>query len=718
MFLFIWLLLFAIVTGFFAERIGIPYLFWDPEYLQQGGYVAFGLLGLAFGWFVVSWNLAMYILHSFRFRFLAALQWPFAVFSVNNFIIPLAFIVTYIISIIRFQSKYQYLNEYHISFNILGFVTGFILTFLISSIYFQLTNQDAVYASRKKRSRPLKKFRNRLVKRRDERFEDLSGEATTFIVDYYFSSWFKIKHTRSVEHYDPEIMESVFKQNHLNALLVFFISIVLVIILGLFIEKPIFLIPAAATIFYTAALLVSIFGMFRFWLGKWSDSVLILMFFLVNFLSQFDYLTYETKAIGLSYKKPYQEYSVAALKEIASDANVEKDRSLTIGILNKWKSKQKSKKPRMIFVCASGGGMKAAMFTQLIMSKADSISNGKLMQNTVVMTGASGGMLSLAYYRELYLRKMLGDNIQLTNPEYVENVSKDLINTTSIAMLTNDVFFPLRSKVIDSTRYRLDRGYYFDKQFYENTDEVMNKTLEDYRKYEEDASIPILFSYPVITNDMRFLHIGSVPMRYMMKPYFKKSERFEIEVDQIDYLSFFEGRHPEKLQLISALRMNATYPWILPNVNMPTKPVISLMDAGARDNFGISAISRFVMVFKDWIEENASGVTIIEIRAEEKENHIDKDEKQSYLSRIMSPVGTFTSNISTLHDYNNDFILEMLDNDMKDKLQVIRFAYEPDKKGEKAVMSFRLTERDRVEIRKSIDRPNNIRAFQQYQKLF
>ena len=58
------------------------------------------------------------------------------------------------------------------------------------------------------------------------------------------------------------------------------------------------------------------------------------------------------------------------------------------------------------------------------------------------------------------------------------------------------------------------------------------------------------------------------------------------------------------LRMLTALRMNATYPYILPSVWLPSHPVIDVMDAGLRDNSGQETSLRFLNVFKDWINKN------------------------------------------------------------------------------------------------------------------
>ena len=67
----------------------------------------------------------------------------------------------------------------------------------------------------------------------------------------------------------------------------------------------------------------------------------------------------------------------------------------------------------MILINSSGGGVRSSLWNVLVMQKVDSILNGELMRNTTLITGASGGMLGAAYYRELYHRKSLGKKVNI-----------------------------------------------------------------------------------------------------------------------------------------------------------------------------------------------------------------------------------------------------------------------------------------------------------------
>jgi len=718
--LFFWILFFMTITGHAFSTYGINYLFLDPEYLNHGGYVSFAFLGVAFGGFIVTWNLTLYKLNSFRFPFLASLRWPLLTFSINNSFLPVIFASVYLGYMIQFQHEYEFVTNKNLLFDVLGFLAGVSAMVFLNAAYFQIANKDLV-AMAKKSKRAFKLLRRSYYRKHDERFEDLRTTELTFRVDYYFSNQLRVKRTRLVDHYDPELLDEVFKQHHWNAILVQFLSIATLLVLGIYIEEPVFQIPAAASIFFAFSVFTSVYGLFNFWTGKWSSSAFIVLFLALNLLSKYNYLTYESRALGLDYNKAPREYSLESINALASDSNMLADEKSTLAILEKWKTKNRdnrnaSKKPKLVLICASGGGLRASMFTTAILQRADSMLNGKLMPHTVMMTGASGGMLGIAYYRELYLRKLQGDSVSLYDRQYPFIVSKDLVNAINASIATNDIFYPWRALKMRDNIYRKDRGYMFEQQFIKNTGNILNKNLADYVKPEREAQIPMMLNYPVITNDARFLLIASQPMRYMMKTHEKEKALSAASVDAIDYLTFFKDYHPYDLRILTALRMNATYPWILPNVTFPTKPQFNVMDAGVRDNFGVYMFYRFVHVFDDWIEKNTSGVVIVEIRAQEKMVKIEPIDRSSFLSKIFSPFGTLTNNISAMHDYQNDNLMAALHEKMQGKLEIIRFEYMPEKSAATASMSFRLTTKEKNEIMRSVDRPNNSRAFNQLQK--
>ena len=279
------------------------------------------------------------------------------------------------------------------------------------------------------------------------------------------------------------------------------------------------------------------------------------------------------------------------------------------------------RKPKLVVICASGGGLRAGVWAMKTLQEIDKALNGKLMKHTVLMTGASGGMLGTAYYRELYHQKKLGKKIDPNDQQYFDNASKDLANALAFTFLVNDIFVPWVNINVNGYTYKQDRGYVFEQQYIENTEGLMGMDLEYYRKPEEKAIIPMMFLTPFIINDGRLMFISPHRLSYMMKPPFiyQGAGNGEFaEIDGVDFGALFSKQNPYNMRFATGLRMSATYPFIFPNVHMPSEPTLEVMDAGFRDNFGLESATRFLAIFRTWIRTNTSGVTIISIRGHKK----------------------------------------------------------------------------------------------------
>src|SRR5688572_21918400 len=74
--LLFWLIMFGFITKSLAARYGVPYLFLNPEYLDEVSFFSYLLVGLTCGGFIMAFNISSYIMNSFRFPFLATLSYP------------------------------------------------------------------------------------------------------------------------------------------------------------------------------------------------------------------------------------------------------------------------------------------------------------------------------------------------------------------------------------------------------------------------------------------------------------------------------------------------------------------------------------------------------------------------------------------------------------------------------------------------------------------
>src|ERR1051326_2248 len=248
----IWALLFGFVTQTIAARYGVPYLFLNPEYLNEVSPLSYFIVGFACGGFTIAFNIASYILNSFRFPFLATLSHPFTKYCINNFIIPFLFLAVYLFNIILFLYSEKIYSAVEITMMMLGFLGGYIIFILVTLLYFFRVNKDI---HRMFGVKPLQEDKEAQLLLRQKRKGDswknpyLIKESRDWYVETYLAHPFRIRLVRAVRHYKREMLRNVFSQNHRNGAIFSFLSILSLFVLGLFREVPSMMIPASASVF-------------------------------------------------------------------------------------------------------------------------------------------------------------------------------------------------------------------------------------------------------------------------------------------------------------------------------------------------------------------------------------------------------------------------------------------------------------------------------------
>ena len=218
-----------------------------------------------------------------------------------------------------------------------------------------------------------------------------------------------------MSHYTQEFIDSIFKRHHFAAIILVFAAFAFLVILGFFLEQPFFQIPAAASITIFFSILIGVAGAFSYFLQSWSVPYLIALILLLNLFYKLDWIDPRNKAYGLNYtnREERPSYSKESLLALASKENVEADKKNMITILENWKKNQDSDRPMLVLINTSGGGHRSATFTMSVLQHLDSITNGTIMKKAFLISGASGGMIGAAYFRELYLQRSKGKNIRL-----------------------------------------------------------------------------------------------------------------------------------------------------------------------------------------------------------------------------------------------------------------------------------------------------------------
>lgn len=711
--LIVWYILFATIEGTFMQPFGASSLFLAPEYLGQVNALSFLIVGFTLGIFIMSWNIATFILHTKHIQFLATTAQPFLKFCINNAVIPVAFLVFYFIESVKYNYYRELISAFDITIFLTCFLLGLFLSILIAFFYF-FGADKTIY----KRFGSVILTANANYDVVSKRFP-LPVSNNDVRVDWFLSAKLGLRKPRDVRHYSTDFLNTIFKRHHLAAILAIFLAFIFLLGVGFLSDNSIFQIPAAASITIFFAILIGVSAAFSLLFGNWTIPLLVVLYLVVNWMYQNNIIDPRNKAYGLNYQNESQRpsYDNQTIDSIASIENMEADKKAFIETLDKWKARQTAEKPVIFLIAVSGGGTRSATFTMNTLQKLDSATKGKLMPQTILISGASGGMLGATYFRALYLEKLKGMQIDLSNTKYVNDISKDLLNPLFSSFVARDLIGPAKKFEIDGYSYVKDRAYAFEQKLNENTHGILNKPIGYYKKPEEDALIPSIFFNAVISRDGRKMIISTRPQRYMMKAIVDSTKVINNDADGIDFTSFFKKQNPSNLRVLSAMRMNATFPYVLPNVWLPTEPVVDVMDAGLRDNFGMETSMRFINVFKDWLHNNTSKVVLINIRDRRLGDWDRPYETNSILSFLTKPLLLLQNNWFKLQDYYQTDQLDYLYDAFGPQFRRITFQYVPAKKDAVASLSFHLTASEKKDIADALNNSENKEAFYKVMQL-
>lgn len=694
-FLIIWYILFATVGGVILNNFGANSLFLAPEYYNEVSFSSTAIVGFAIGVFIMSWNITTFILHGKNIQFLASTAQPFLKYCINNAILPILFLLFYFFTALKYNNQKELKPILEIFILSAGFLVGFLLAITISFMYFfnadkRIYKNMASVIHEANKNYAIAYTENPLPK-----------EKQHLRIDWFFSAKMHLRKPRDIRHYSVEFLDRIFKQHHLAAILASFFAFIALIGIGFYSDSRVFQVPAAASVTIFFALIIAVGGAFTLFLKSWSIPILILVYILLNSLYKHNILDLRNKAYGLNYenKNNRPQYTKESIYQLASTENIEKDKQAFLKRLNHWKANQTEEKPILYIINTSGGGVRSSTFTFSILQLLDSVLfKGDLMKKTLFINGASGGMLGAAYYRELYLRKQQGYSINLQNKQYLDDISKDLLNPLFSSFVSRDIIGPVQKFKRFGYEYVKDRGYAFERSLNVNTRGYLNKKLNDYTEVENRAIIPTMFFNSTISTDGRKFVMCTQPVRFLMNHVNSINVTSEPAPDIIDFHSFFSNQNSSNIGILSALRMNATFPYVLPNVWLPTNPVIDVMDAGLRDNFGQENTLRFIEVFKNWLQENTAKVVIIQIRDRSINDWDEVEKNKSLWSAFTKPAFLLQYNWYRLQDYYQHAQLEYMNESYGSNLQHVSFQYVPSNKNKAASLSFHLTTAEKTEI--------------------
>lgn len=718
--LLFWAILFAYITRNLALKYGIPNLFLYPEYMGEVNFLSHFIIGFACGVFIMAFNISSYIINSYRFPFIATLSRPFLKFCYNNLIIPLSFVLMYIYQLIYFQLNVELETPGNVLMNISGFITGNISFILFSVSYFLTTNKSVLNIlgsgdkKKEKKGKDKKGKEKQFVRdvfHRPSRWEKILNRQSPWKIETYLASPFKIALARSSTHYNEETLRQVFNQNHINASLFEILMVGVILTIGVFNENPIFNLPASASIILLFAIILMLASAIHSWIKGWTIPITIMIMIGLNYASEQDIVNYTNYAYGMNYQGEKANFDNKFLREEARQQFThDEDRLKTIEILEKWKTKAMKggkKLPKLVIITVSGGGLRSSMWSNLALTQTNEALDGKLMQHTPMITGSSGGMIGAAYFRETYLRDAQGWEWPDGMRPSFEDMGKDMLNPIGLNLVVSDWFIRYKELQDGDYSYTKDRGYAFEKVINENTHGLLDKRLRDYKEAEANAKIPMMIFTPTIINDGRKLLISSQDVSYLTDNRPADNMTSSPLFECIEFRRYFKNQDAENVRFTSVLRMNATFPYILPVVSLPSEPVMQVMDAGIRDNYGLVMAVKYLYTFKEWINKNTSGVVILQVRDKQKSHEPKGLTSDGVWKNLMSPLGNFYSNWTTIQSFEQDQMLQYTSAWFDGKIEVLSLELR-NQGANRVSLSWHLTNKEKNVIRGSLYHQDNL----------
>jgi hypothetical protein len=725
--LLVWLLLFGFITRTLGVKYGVSNLFLFPEYGGHVSFLSYAMIGFSLGGFITAFNLYTYTMHGYRFPFIATISRPFLKFNINNGIIPSLFILTYLYCAARFQYMQELIPPWRIIWHLVGFACG-LLTFLgLAMLYFTRTNTDIIKLLGKEQDfdappEPLLDMlaptqetppQGRPQRRKATRWLKRQQRSEKWRVETYLGPDLRLMLARSSSHYDQELLRDILWQNHINGSIFEVVLVVSFVALGAFSSSPMFSIPAGASAFLLFTMLLMIYSALFSWLQGWTGTLLIALLMMLNLAShRTDAFLANAQAYGIDYDAPPANYDQPSILALSRDSvAAAADARAVEATLQTWLQRNRAwadstGKPRMVLINTSGGGLRAMLWTVRCLQSVDSLLDGQLMTRTTFMSGSSGGLIGAAYFRQLYLNDLATGQRQRSGPQVRDEISGDMLNRIGFSFVTNDMFIRYRTVRDGDRSYVRDRGSAFEEGLNANTRGLLDVRLKDLEAPERDAIVPHLVMCPVSINDGRRLIVASRPMAFLshITPAAPMAQQSEPEA--IEFQRLFRDHDPGNLKLTSALRMNASFPYISPVVTLPSTPHMRVTDAGGRDNYGYRATLGFLFTFRRWIAEHTSGIVLIQLRDTQRDLPVHPS-NATLLDRLTDPLGSVYDNFVRIQDQDYDLMMQQASGWMPVPMEVVDLQLRRSNGSEQISLSWHLTAVERSRVMRSVGSSGN-----------
>ena len=290
-------------------------------------------------------------------------------------------------------------------------------------------------------------------------------------------------------------------------------------------------------------------------------------------------------------------------------------------------------KPKLVVMATSGGGVRAAVWTAAVLEKLEAEVGPRFARHLRIVTGASGGMVGAGLYAADRVHPVAGDSLART-------LARDSLWAVMQTFLIRDLpsaFLPFHRD--------WDRGYSLEAAWHRRAKarrrgdpSPWRTTFADLLPAERLGLAPSLIFAPFLVEDGRRLLISnldlggiaaeSAPTLTLTPGGLPGHAVKRLSRSAVEFFRLFPAAHG-RFEVGTAARLNATFPFVSPSVNLPTDPPRRVVDAGYFDNYGTGLLAAWLHRHRDAVRKYCSGVAILEVRAfpMEREKNAFADEE-------------------------------------------------------------------------------------------
>jgi hypothetical protein len=317
--------------------------------------------------------------------------------------------------------------------------------------------------------------------------------------------------------------------------------------------------------------------------------------------------------------------------------------------------------PKLILVAVSGGGIRSAVWTAVVLEGLEQEMPGKpgraAFRNHIrLFTGASGGMVGASLYvadfehnwpdrgnpaidaddRALGLGLLSGPlSDQSLLPTFQTAVIRDFSRNLFVPPWRAAAYDRGRSLEEKWMLNARERGYGPPgKSLQELADlraagkrlSPFNRTFADLYELERQGLRPSLIYSPMLVEDSRRLLVSNLDLGNLAvavgprvldpkkKDQNKDDIRGKYSRSGLEFFKLFPNAH-DSFEVGTAARMSATFPVISPAVSLPTVPARRVVDAGYFDNYGVDLAVMWLIQHREELLKHCGGIALVEIRA-------------------------------------------------------------------------------------------------------